>query len=73
MLRYLETIVEFLDHQGIDRDIENSLLGAPGERPFLFYILTLIQRIKKLELGPHQTYLQHFSSPILSPYYKLRY
>lgn len=40
MLKYLETIAGILDHQGIDQDIENSLLGAPGERPFLFYILT---------------------------------
>jgi hypothetical protein len=40
MLKYLETIVRSLNHQGIDQDIENSLLGAPGESPFLFFILT---------------------------------
>lgn len=34
MFKYLETIVGFLDHQGIDQDIENLLLGAPGERSF---------------------------------------
>lgn len=71
MFKYLETIVGFLDHQGIDQDIENSLLGAPGERSFfILYFDTLIQRLKKLEPGPHQTYLRHFSSPILSPYYR---
>lgn len=38
MFKYLETIVGFLDHQGIDQDIENSLLGALGERSFFFIL-----------------------------------